>query len=135
MVTYALDSSAVLRFLENEAGAHRIEALLQSQFAGKNLIVVSALHWGEVAGYAYKTRGQTAVSPVLQRLIAMGVEIVPVTADQAVAAAQIKLDYKIPYVDAFGAVLGSAPNHVFVTADFDLKPAAKFADIEFLPAK
>jgi predicted nucleic acid-binding protein len=65
----------------------------------------------------------------------MGVEIVPVTGDQAIEAAQIKLDYKIPYVDAFGAVIGSAPNHVFVTADFDLKPAAEFANIEFLPTK
>ncbi len=135
MVTYALDSSAVLRFLENEAGARRIEALLQSHFAGKAAVLVSALHWGEVAGYAYKTRGRAAVSSVLQRLIAMGIEIVPVTAEQAIAAAQIKLDYKIPYVDAFGAVIGSAPNHVFVTADFDLKPAAQFGRIEFLPTK
>ncbi len=98
-------------------------------------MVVSALHWGEVAGYAYKTRGRAAVTSVLQRLIAMGIEVLPVTGDQAVAAAQIKLDYKIPYVDAFGAVIGSGSNHVFVTADFDLKPAAKFANIEFLPAK
>jgi predicted nucleic acid-binding protein len=135
VVTYALDSSAVLRFLENEAGARRIEALLQNQFSGKAVIVVSALHWGEVAGYAYKTHGRAAVNPVLQRLIAMGLEIIPVTADQAIAAAQIKLDYKIPYVDAFGAVIASDPNHVFVTADFDLKPAAQFAKIEFLSTK
>jgi predicted nucleic acid-binding protein len=75
------------------------------------------------------------MSRILQRLAAMGIQIVPVTAQQAVEAALIRADYRIPYVDAFGAVIGSAPNHVFVTADFDLKPATQFAKIEFLPAK
>jgi len=135
VVTYALDSSAVLRFLENEAGGLRVETLLQLHFNAKAAVIVSALHWGEVAGYAFKTRGRSAVESVLQRLVAMGIQIVPVTGELAVAAAMIRVDHKIPYVDAFGAAIASAPNYVFVTADFDLKPATKFANIEFLPAK
>lgn len=135
MVTYALDSSAVLRFLENEAGGRRVETLIQSHLEGKAVLVVSAVHWGEVAGYAYKTRGREAVDLALQRFIGMGIQIIPVTAEQAVSAALIRVDHKIPYVDAFGAAIASRPRHVFVTADFDLKPAAEVANIEFLPRK
>ena len=135
MVTYILDSSAILRFTDNEAGADRVQRILDKYLDGTVLVSASALHWGEAANRLYKLRGRDVMSRILQRLAAMGIRIIPVTAEQAVDAALIRADYKIPYVDAFGAVLGSAPNHVFVTADFDLKAAAKFADIEFLPAK
>ena len=135
MVTYALDASAMLRFLEGEAGADRIDAIFQESLNGKATVIASALHWGEVAGHAYRMRGRGAVDLALQRLIGLGIEIVPATAEQAVKAAVIRADHKIPYVDAFGAVLVSAPDHVFVTADFDLKPAAKFVRLEFLPTK
>ncbi len=38
-------------------------------------------------------------------------------------------------MDAFGAELADSPDHVLVTADFDLKSAHKDIKIEFLPAK
>ena len=72
---------------------------------------------------------------VLQRLAGMGIEVIEVTAEQAIAAALIRANHTIPYLAAFGAALVSAPQHVFVTADFDLKAAAQFAKIEFLPTK
>lgn len=135
MVTYVLDSSAILRYTDNEAGASRVQEILREQFAGRAHLAVSALHWGEAAGRLYKMRGRSVMVEVLQRLVGLGIEIISTTADQAVAAALIQAEHKIPYVDAFGVAIVSAPNHVFVTADFDLKPAAKFAKIEFLPAK
>jgi predicted nucleic acid-binding protein len=135
VVTYALDASAMLRFLEQEAGADRIEIIFRDQLSGKAEVIASALHWGEVAGKAYRMRGRAAADLALQRLMGLGISVIPATAEQAVRAALVRADNKIPYVDAFGVVLASAPNHVFVTADFDLKPAAKLAKIEFLPAK
>jgi hypothetical protein len=48
----------------------------------------------------------------------------------------IKLKRDLPYVDAFGVELaGDSGDHIFVTADFDFKPAARDVTIEFLPAK
>lgn len=125
----------MLRFLEKEAGADRVEAILRDHLSGKASVIASALHWGEVAGRAYRMRGRAAADLALQRLLGLGISVIPATADQAVQAALIRADYKIPYVDAFGVALVSAPNHIFVTADFDLKPAAKLAKIEFLATK
>lgn len=135
MVTYVLDSSAILRFTDDEAGAERVQRILDKYLEGTVQVAASAVHWGEAAARLYKLRGRDVMDRVLQRLQAMGIQIIPVTAEQAVAAALIRVDHKIPYVDAFGAAIAATPHHVFVTADFDLKPAAQISSMEFLPPK
>ena len=73
---------------------------------------------------------------VISRLSAFGIQVVPADGDQAVSAALIKLKRLIPYVDAFGVALAAvARDRIFLTADFDFKPASGDAKIEFLPAK
>jgi PIN domain nuclease of toxin-antitoxin system len=141
MVRYVLDSSAILRYLDDEAGAARVAEIIKSHLAGGCEAMVSALHWGEVAGITCKLHGRGAMDLVLSRLSAFGLPIMAADADQAVRASLIKLKLiklkrQIPYVDAFGIDLASGSrDHVFVTADFDFKPASRDVTIEFLPAK
>lgn len=136
MVTYALDASAVLRYLDDEAGSDRVAEIIKSHLAGTCQATISAVHWGEIAGVTCKVRGRSAMDLALARLEAFGFHIVPAGAERAVRASLIKLKRKIPYVDAFGVELATdSPDHVLVTADFDLKPASKDVKIEFLPTK
>jgi hypothetical protein len=73
---------------------------------------------------------------VLSRLSSFGLPIIAADADRAVRSALIKLKREIPYVDAFGIEVASdSRDHIFVTADFDFKPASRDVAIEFLPAK
>ena len=136
MVTYVLDSSAILRYLDGEAGSGRVAEVIKGHLAGRWNAVISAIHWGEVAGITCKIHGQAAVDLVLSRLLAFTLELVPATPDRAVRAALIKVSRKIPYADAFGVELAAeSADHILVTADFDLKPAAHSVKIEFLPRK
>ena len=136
MVTYALDASAVLRYLDGEAGSARVSQILKDHIAGRHKAVISAIHWGEVAGVTCKAHGREAVDLVLTRLFSFGLEIVPATAERALRAALIKVRRRISYADAFGVELVSdVPQHVLVTADFDLKAAEQDVKIEFLPRK
>jgi PIN domain nuclease of toxin-antitoxin system len=136
MVTYVLDSSAILRYLDDQAGAARVSEIIKSHVAGRCEAIISALHWGEVAGVTGKIHGRQAMEMVLSRLGAFGFQIVPADADRAVRASLVKLKRDIPYVDAFGVELtAEAQDRVFVTADFDFKPASRDVKIEFLPAK
>jgi predicted nucleic acid-binding protein len=136
MVRYVLDSSAILRYLDDEAGAARVAEIIKSHLAGGCEAVVSALHWGEVAGITCKLHGKPAMELVLSRLSSFGLPIIAADADRTVRSSLIKLKRKIPYVDAFGIELASdSREHVFVTADFDFKPASRDVTIEFLPAK
>ncbi|MGB7862636.1 MAG: PIN domain-containing protein [Candidatus Sulfotelmatobacter sp.] len=136
MVTYVLDSSAVLRFLDGEAGSDRVSEIIKGHMAGGCAAVISSLHWGEIAGHICKRRGRGALDMALSRLAAFGIPVASVDADRAVRAALIRFKTSIPYVDAFGVELTSdSRERVFVTADFDFKPASRNVKIEFLPAK
>lgn len=135
MVTYALDASAILRLLDGEAGGEEVRSILYKSTEGTAAVLVCALHWGEVACHLYRKRGGRVQEQVLARLIGLGMEIVHVSPERAVRAAILKADLKIPYVDAFGVELAESTPCAFVTADYDLKPAAKRAEILFLPRK
>lgn len=136
MVTYVLDSSAVLRYLDGEAGSGRVSEIIKDHLAGGCEAVISSLHWGEIAGHTCKRRGREAMDLVLSRLAALGIPVVSVDADRAVRAALIKFRTSIPYVDAFGVELtANSRERVFVTADFDFTPASRDVKIEFLPVK
>jgi predicted nucleic acid-binding protein len=136
MVTYVLDSSAILRYLDDEPGAARISEIIKAHLAGHCAAMVCALHWGEVAGITCKVHGRQAMDLMLSRLAAFGLEVVAVDGDAAVRASLVKLKRDIPYVDAFGVDLtAESADRVFVTADFDFKPASRDVAIEFLPVK
>jgi predicted nucleic acid-binding protein len=136
MVTYILDSSAILRYLDDEPGAARVAEIIKSHLGGRNTVIISALHWGEVAGITCKARGRQAMDLALSRLHAFGLEIVSADADRAVRASLVKLKRGIPYVDAFGVELAAdSADRVLVTADFDFKSASRDVAIEFLSAK
>jgi predicted nucleic acid-binding protein len=136
MVTYVLDSSAILRYLDDEAGAARVAEIIKSHLAGRCEAIVSALHWGEVAGITCKAHGKQAMELVIARFSAFGMQIVAADGDRAVRASLIKVNRDLPYVDAFGVELaGDSGDHVFVTADFDFKASSRDVSIEFLPAK
>lgn len=136
MVAYVLDASALLRYLDDEAGSGRVAEIIESHLAGTCSAILSAVHWGEIAGVTCKFHGRSTMDRVLARLEAFGFEIAPVNPERAVRASLLKFTRKIPYVDAFGVELAAeSSDRVLVTADFDLKPAIKDVKIEFLPRK
>jgi predicted nucleic acid-binding protein len=136
MVTYVLDSSAILRFLDDEPGAMRVSEIIHSHLLGSCEAIIPAPQWGEIAGVTCKKRGRKAMELTLTRLSAFGLGIIAADADRSVRAALIKLDRELSYVDAFGVELAAeARRRILVTADFDFKPASKDIEIEFLPAK
>jgi PIN domain nuclease of toxin-antitoxin system len=136
MVRYVLDSSAILRYLDGEAGSDRVAEILRDHMAGRCEALICSLHWGEIAGQTCKARGTGAMELVLSRLAAFGIRVVPVDGERAVRAALIKFRRAVPYVDAFGVELtADSRESIFVTADFDFKAAQREVKIEFLPVK
>ena len=136
MVTYVMDSSAVLRYLHSQAGSDRVAEIIQGHLAGECQAVMPAAHWGEVAGITCKLYGRREMDQVLSRLDALGLEVVAADGPSAVRAALIKVDTGIPYVDSFAVELaGRGLDRVLVTADFDFKAVSRHVKTEFLPAK
>jgi PIN domain nuclease of toxin-antitoxin system len=136
MINFVLDSSSLLRYVDNETGADRVEEILISCVSGEATASVSAVQWGEVAGSLRKRVGTSEEMHILSSLLPSEAAIVPVTAERAVHAAGLKVDRNIAYADAFALELAmESAEHVLVTADYGFKPVGDLARIEFLPLK
>lgn len=136
MTSYVLDSSALIRYIDDEPGAERVEELLGDCVAGRVEICISALQWGEIAGNLRKRQGALQERRILSSLLPTEAKIVSVSGERAVRAAEIKVDRGVAYADAIALELAmSFADHVLVTADYGFKDVADLARIEFLPAK
>jgi predicted nucleic acid-binding protein len=136
MTTYVLDSSAIIHFVDDKAGAERVEEILSSCVARKSEISISAIQWGEAAVNLRKRLGPLRAAHIMSSVLPNEAMIVPVTGQRAVHAAALRVDYKISYADAFAVDLAmDSPDCVLVTADDEFKTAEKLIRIEFLPLK
>lgn len=136
MVTYVLDASAILRYLDGEAGADRVTQIIKFHIASTHRVAVSAIHWGEVAGILFKRHGPEKSAAAISKLNGLRFDLIDATPERAIRSAIIKVNYKIPYADAFGVELaGNSSDHILITADYDVKPAESDVQIEFLAIK
>lgn len=136
MRSVVLDASALLRFLDDEAGAETVEQLFHQAAIGNLEIFISAVNWGEVIYAVAHRHGSDAAKQIVGTLSTLQLIVVPSGADEATEAAFCKAKFKIPYADAFAASLAMRKATALVTADFDFKAIpASALKIEFLPAK
>ena len=136
MTVFVLDSSAVLRHIDGEAGADRVEEIIRLALLGEAEVQLSALQWGEIAGIQRRRFGVQEQMRVLQSLLQFDLRVIPATAERAVRAAEIKEDRKLAYANALAIELAmDSTDHLLVTADYDFKEVADMARIEFLPVK
>ncbi len=136
MVVYVLDSSALIRYIDNEAGANRVNKVMKACVEGHAGVCISAIQWGEVAGNIRKRMGAQREKAILGTILPSEVEIVPAGGNHAVRAAALRAERQIAYADAFALDLAmQSPDRILVTADDSFKDVADLARIEFLPAK
>jgi predicted nucleic acid-binding protein len=136
MTEYVLDSSAVLRYLDGEAGSDRVRLILRACVTGRAGLLISAIQWGEVAGRLRIRLGPAEQMRILDSILPSEVFIVPADGERAVRAGNLRADHMIAYADGFALELAvESPDRVLVTADYGFKPFARLARIEFLPAK
>ena len=95
MVTFSLDTSAVLRFVDKEAGADRIEEILDERDRGLARVTMCAVHWAEVIG-SFLKRFDRASAAAISRVEFLSIEVVPVTAERAAQAALLRHRYNFP---------------------------------------
>jgi len=134
--TFVLDTSAIIRYLEREAGSSRVNHVLKQCSDRQCRVLVSAVNWGELATKLYNNHSPAVQEFTMKTLLSLGIEVVAATAERAVNSGRIKARLAVPYADAFGVELAlDSPNRTLITADFDVKPAASEVNIEFLPAK
>jgi predicted nucleic acid-binding protein len=129
---YVLDANALVSLFRNREGAAKIQELLVQ--ADKELVWlrISVVNLMEVlyvfARYSTLEKARTAIQKV-QALV----EFVSPDADQALAAAEIRLRYKLGLADCFAAELAMRTRSTLVTADPDFEKLGKQLKVLTLP--
>jgi predicted nucleic acid-binding protein len=129
---YALDSFALLAFLQGEAGMQRVKEVLETAEGNECKVFLSWINLGEVMYIVERERGLKLAREVLARVQEMPIQLVEASAQVVLEAAHIKANYPIAYVDAFAAVVALSENAVVITGDPEFKEVEGLVQVEWL---
>ncbi len=129
---YVLDANAILRYVDDEPGAARVEQLINQARTTASELSISAVNWGGVVYGLIRQLSPTDASVIVRKLRSLPITIIPVTDVEAEQAANFKTQYALPYADCFAAALAATLGATLVTADFDLKSCGTAIKLEIL---
>lgn len=134
---YALDSFALLAYLEGEPGKTRVEELLAAAQSGKNAIYLSLINLGEVLYIIEREQGLFLAHQALAAVDQLPLRIVEVSRATVLAAAHIKAHHALSYADAFAVATALEHHGVLVTGDPEFRSVADIAlvAVEWLPLR
>ena len=132
---YALDSFALLAYLEGETGRPRVKELLRRAESGKCSLYLSLINLGEVLYITEREKSLFLAQRALAAIDQLPLQIVPVSRATVLAAAHIKARYAISYADAFAVVTAQDQHCVLLTGDPELHSVANdgLISVEWLP--
>ena len=111
---YVLDTSAWLTLIEDEAGADRIEALLDKARAGEIVVLVSFMSFMEVYYITLQERDQSEAQARVDLMAALPGLRVDSTEALSLLAGELKAKHRMSVADAWSAALVQARNATLV---------------------
>ena len=134
---YALDSFALLAYLEGETGKPRVKGLMSGAQSGKCSLYLSIINLGEVLYITEREQSLIQAQRVLAAIDQLPLHIVPATRAAVLAAAHIKARYPISYADAFAVAVARDCRCILLTGDPEFRSVAVdgFIAVEWLPRR
>lgn len=129
---YVLDASALVIFFQRDSGFEKIHRLIKEAHVAGRRLLMSAVNWGETYAVVLRLQGEAAAQQAKVVTTSLCIELVPVTSDDAVAAAEIRVRHQLGYADSFAAALAVANHATLVTGDSDFQKVARRISILWL---
>ena len=127
-----LDSFAVLAWMQDEAGADKVEGLLLQAQREQVPLLLTVINLGEVYYRIARQHGHPFAQGVIRQLKALPVELCPCDEDLALRAARIKADFPMAYADAVAVAAAQREEATVVTGDPEFKKVEHLVPIEWL---
>jgi predicted nucleic acid-binding protein len=102
------------------AGAPKVNELLKDAIHGRARVLMSAVNYGEVYARILHDYTEHALTS-MHAINPLPIEILDVTPQRALGAADVKVNYKLYYVDSFAAALAIEHKARLVTSDSDFR--------------
>jgi uncharacterized protein len=129
MKRIVLDASALMTFFENRPGAGKVEDLIQLAVAGKRLLLMSVVSWGEVYCSTWRAQGPGVARRIAENIAQLPIGLVAADLGLTRSAAELRADYKLPYTGCFAAALAAQRKALLATSDKDFATVEKKIDI------
>jgi predicted nucleic acid-binding protein len=134
MKSYVFDASALFVFLQRKGGASKVNELLKEAMRGHAQVLMSAVNYGEVYGTILRNHGPEQALTSMHAVNPLPIEVVDATPQRAFRAADIKVKYKLYYVDSFAAALAIEHKAALVTSDSDFRKLGHSISLIWLKA-
>lgn len=130
---YVLDSFALLSWLQNEAGAQRVEAILLDAEAGQAELWLCIINYGEVLYNTERDAGMEAAKDAIRMIDALPIQVAEPDRKLTFAAAHVKATLPVSYADAFAIALAIEKGGRVVTGDPEFHDAESLVEVEWIP--
>jgi len=122
IVSYVLDSFAVISYLQDEPDSEKIEKILEKAKSGKVKVYMHKINLGEIFYITCREEGEAIADSVYAMVKEYPVEFVDdLSEDFLLSAGRLKATYPISYADAFAAGLTIQKEGILITGDPDFK--------------
>lgn len=129
---YVLDSYAALAFLDDEAGAQRVQEIFTQAAMATARVFMSEINLGEVLYITEREKGFNTAQVVLGILEQLPIEFVPATRVRVLASARLKAQLAMSYADCFVAGLAIEQNACILTGDSEFRAVKNSIEIIWL---
>jgi ribonuclease VapC len=129
---YVLDSFAVLAYLQDEAGATTVQALLDRAQAEKVVLWMSIVNLAEVLYIVEREKGLAETHRVIAMMDEWPMKMIEADRNQAFAAAHLKARHALSLGDAFVAALARLKKASVVTGDPEVRPLSPEISVEWI---
>ena len=130
---YLLDTSALLTFSGDEAGAETVGALLMKGRRGEVHVYLSCLSVMEAGYKAYQARGEDGLAALLAAVQQLPVTRVDVSDELIALAARMKGTYRMSLADAWVLATAKQLDAILVHKDPEFEQAALEVQLQALP--
>ncbi|MFZ2362590.1 MAG: type II toxin-antitoxin system VapC family toxin [Anaerolineae bacterium] len=130
---YVLDSFAVLAYLEDEAGAGQVNAVLTAARQGEASIWMSIVNFGEVVYITEREQGLFAAQRAIAAMDQLPLSVVDADRKLTLAAAKVKAHHGVSYADAFAVALAQAKQATVLTGAPEVRKVEALVTIDWLP--
>ncbi|HOF04622.1 MAG TPA: type II toxin-antitoxin system VapC family toxin [Syntrophales bacterium] len=129
----ALDSFALLAFLNGEAGCDRVRELLAEAQETACDMLMNEINVGETYYILSRKRSPEKAKYFLEIILpGLPIYCVPNDFDQVIAAARLKAEYPLSYADCFAVETARREGATILTGDREFKSVEHLVSIEWL---
>ncbi len=132
---FVLDTSALLAFVQNEAGAERVDQILRAGRKRDCGVFISFVSMAELYYVSWREAGRSAALELIVNVKALPVTIIESAERLTLLAGSIKATSRLSLADAFIAATASHIGGILVHKDPEFEQVENLVATEQLPYK